>query len=779
MTEAFKTQLLQTGYIHKLLKPDRTRSAEARLLQKKILKTRTLWEKESDWQKTGEGDVCFANGNLQMTLAARKEYDEPMPRYWGYEYLKAGLYFPQGEDWRGYNRLRLKIKPTCGGLHATVITLGLMNDGERKVPDRYDREGVHYLNLDNNQWNDCVWEFPDLPRDKIMEFYLDMTSFGTERGAAENMVFEIKDIYLDEVEAPDVGHGWQATPGTVCYSMSGYFANGRKQAVVDAKATDFELVEEPSGKVVVVGSVEKLTNEKGSFGIADFSEFCTTGRYRLRVDGVATEVFPISENPFDEAMWKAINVIYSERCGFPVNGGHGFCHGDYIAKHDGKSLLFCGGWHDAADLSQQTLQTAEVAHALFEAAQRTTDLQLYNRLMEEANWGLDFVIRTRFGDGYRATSVGCCRWTDQYIGTNDDEKARCHNRSIDNFIMGGVQAFGAFALKSYDPDKAFIALKTAKEDYAFALERFEKVGREDGLMMEHTFNAGLSQYYAAASWCASQIYKNCGEDYYAAEAARFGALMLECQDTGDAKLPFCGFFYRDKDKKVITHFNHQAREHIFPQALVALCETQPTSANISTWQKGLRLHGEYLKAMFRYAAPYGMFPAGLHNYNEADDAETFHFLHVRMQFEDEKENYRKQLESGIRLTDDFCIKQFPVWFSFRGNSTVLLSNGKAASLIGRYFGDEELIEIARDQLYWHVGKNPFAQSLIYGEGHNYAQQYALLLGEQVGEMPVGVQTRENEDVPYWPMANNATYKEVWMSTIGHWMWVAADLCGEA
>ncbi|MCL2057347.1 MAG: hypothetical protein FWH02_09065, partial [Oscillospiraceae bacterium] len=74
-----------------------------------------------------------------------------------------------------------------------------------------------------------------------------------------------------------------------------------------------------------------------------------------------------------------------------------------------------------------------------------------------------------------------------------------------------------------------------------------------------------------------------------------------------------------------------------------------------------------------------------------------------------------------------------------------------------------------------AGKNPFAQSLMYGEGHNYVQQYAALLGETVGEMPVGVQTRENEDVPYWPMANNATYKEVWTSTVGHWLRLNADL----
>ena len=60
-----------------------------------------------------------------------------------------------------------------------------------------------------------------------------------------------------------------------------------------------------------------------------------------------------------------------------------------------------------------------------------------------------------------------------------------------------------------------------------------------------------------------------------------------------------------------------------------------------------------------------------------------------------------------------------------------------------------------------MGKNPFGQSLIYGEGSNYPQLYTALPGETVGEIPVGMQSYFNEDAPYWPQFNTATYKEVW------------------
>ena len=41
--------------------------------------------------------------------------------------------------------------------------------------------------------------------------------------------------------------------------------------------------------------------------------------------------------------------------------------------------------------------------------------------------------------------------------------------------------------------------------------------------------------------------------------------------------------------------------------------------------------------------------------------------------------------------------------------------GKAAALVGNYFGDDALIQVGKEQLYWTLGKNPFGQSLIYGK----------------------------------------------------------------
>ena len=141
----------------------------------------------------------------------------------------------------------------------------------------------------------------------------------------------------------------------------------------------------------------------------------------------------------------------------------------------------------------------------------------------------------------------------------------------------------------------------------------------------------------------------------------------------------------------------------------------------------------------------------------------------------EVRRYLEQLKNGIPAGDSHCIRMFPVWFSFRGNTAVHLSEGKSASILGRYFHDDDLLQIAREQLYWIFGKNPFGQSLMYGEGTCFPQQYGALNGEMVGSMPVGIETSGNDDMPFWPVENNATYKEVWTTSAGRFYQIAADL----
>jgi hypothetical protein len=68
---------------------------------------------------------------------------------------------------------------------------------------------------------------------------------------------------------------------------------------------------------------------------------------------------------------------------------------------------------------------------------------------------------------------------------------------------------------------------------------------------------------------------------------------------------------------------------------------------------------------------------------------------------------------------------------------------------------------------------------MWGEGYDFAPQYSPSSGDMVGSLPVGMQTRGDKDIPYWPVQNTWTYKEVWVHPVARWIWLMTDLAGPA
>ena len=134
-----------------------------------------------------------------------------------------------------------------------------------------------------------------------------------------------------------------------------------------------------------------------------------------------------------------------------------------------------------------------------------------------------------------------------------------------------------------------------------------------------------------------------------------------------------------------------------------------------------------------------------------------------------------QIKSGFKVAEGVYLKRFPVWSTFRGNNGVLLSQTKALSAAARLLNDRELAELTQRQLEWVVGRNPFCQSLMYGEGYDYQPQYTAMSGDMAGSLPVGIQTRADGDAPYWSTMNCYNHKEVWVHPSARWLAILEDL----
>ncbi len=785
--------IVTSGILHSPLPVDITNSFEANEWKKtaSISQPLPIPYNLAGWTHTGYGRMDFSTtqthsgqGSLRLsypTSTGKRAQGSPSdPDYatYGNSSVKLDL---KGANWETFNRIEVWIYPDCEGARVVNMNLNFQNAQSSTRPGL--SSASHLLNLRNREWNRCFLDLGDMQRDQVEQIAFNVSLKGKDRTTGDSCVYYFDNLRLLQIDDPEITHGWQPGRNRVVYSTTGYQLDDAKTAIVNMDASKhnnrFQLIDPGTNQSVFSGSIRQEKTSIGTFSVLDFSDFRQPGSYQLRVGDITTPEFRIEADIWSNSLWRTLNYIFCQRCGYPVPGIHGTCHTDLCAVHNGQTVSFGGGWHDAGDLSQQTLQTGDVTYALLEGYNRLKDSHpiLAARMLEEAEWGLEFILRTRFGDGYHASSVGLLIWQDGVFGTPDDIKTvRVQNCAFDNFLYAAYEAYAALTIDR-DPMLQEHLRRVAREDFAFALKRNDEVGYGDFFhFYEHSYNTSESQYMATISWSASMLFKLTEDPYYAEIAAEYIRYTLDCQRTEPLKdkQQTKGFFYRDKTRQGIVHYNHQSREQTYMQALILLCETQPDHPDHTRWMQSIRLYAGYMKGMMPYTAPYGMMPSGVYHVDEWKDTFGFEHLHL-FPPANAIERYSTQVKKGVALDKEHYMKRFPVWFSiFNGNTAIHLSTGKAAALCGRFLNDSELLRIGKEQLYWTVGLNPFGQSLIYGEGHNYPQMDSFSSGEITGEMPVGIRSLDDEDIPYWPQINNACYKEVWVTSAGKWISLAVE-----
>jgi hypothetical protein len=88
------------------------------------------------------------------------------------------------------------------------------------------------------------------------------------------------------------------------------------------------------------------------------------------------------------------------------------------------------------------------------------------------------------------------------------------------------------------------------------------------------------------------------------------------------------------------------------------------------------------------------------------------------------------------------------------------------------------MDLVGRQLQWVFGTNPFGQSLMYGEGYDFAPQFAYCLKDVVGSLPVGMDSMSG-DMPYWSGSTEATFKEIWVEPVSRFLGTSSVYAMEA
>jgi hypothetical protein len=469
---------------------------------------------------------------------------------------------------------------------------------------------------------------------------------------------------------------------------------------------------------------------------------------------MVSDPFPIDENIWLQPVFKAMNFFFCERCGYSVPGIHSECHKDWQGFHGDEKKIINGGWHDAGDLSQGSWRTSMAVLAMMNnlenLKERNDMTQMADRIRDEIGWGLQYLLKTRFGDGYHISFSVMRIYTDNKVGTIDDVVTPAQNVPWENFLAAAVECKASRMLEKSDPELAGKAITAAKEDWQAAVASHEKWDQAD---------------YREASWgvTSSLLLGEVTSDIkYKEYALLFGKLLVNCQEQKFIEgIPITGYFYENTNHEKVVHNFHTAFEEAPMIALTMLCKSFPEDENWINWYSAVVLYSEYfMKRGSQIALPYAHLPNSVWKESEI----------LTLKDTSVRKDMLRQFNDGTRLNKEYVLRTFPIYHDnlFHGNTNTQMSGTWALAEASRLRKDSAGMQLAGKQLQWVMGANPFSQSLMYGVGYDFAPQFTYCLKDIVGSLPVGMDCMSH-DMPHWCSTNTATSKEIWVEPVNRFL----------
>ena len=204
------------------------------------------------------------------------------------------------------------------------------------------------------------------------------------------------------------------------------------------------------------------------------------------------------------------------------------------------------------------------------------------RLLEEARWGLDWVMKTSFGNGMRLLRAPYCVYTDNKIGTIDDILTEyVGNDPFTNIISAGVKGYASRLLKSMDSGFSSLLLKSAEEDFAAYIKARKEPPVGDEAEFSRQNQGRWKDELGYGAFAAVQMYLSTGNKEYKDHAVRFARdLLAQQEQTFVDGTTVTGYFYAGPERKHIVQDFHSSFEESGLFALKALCEALPGSSGL-------------------------------------------------------------------------------------------------------------------------------------------------------------------------------------------------------
>ena len=744
-----------SNYGRNYLKADLKYDKSTKWHQKKVEKALVLFEPQNLENVSTNVSYEIINDALALkgsTKCENRKYREVLSFTKSFDNL----------DLSAYNRIHASLRINGCGHRIHYVHLSYTSNHKTYsdavgIKENEDQEILFELSFDDHA--------------SVNKISLSLFLMGTPVDALDEVELKIKKITIEKVEAE---HDYGFSTPKIAYSQIGYLPNAKKVAIIsDSKDDDFWLIDE-KGQIVYKEKLQKVTTFLGSYMIADFSSFNKEGSFILQISDEKTEPFSIGQEIFESSVIKSLYFLKTLRCGEQIDNVHAECHINMRVKNkDGDSVSVCGGWHDAGDVSQFLIPTAEITTSLAELYWAYLDDSLMaERIKEELKVGVKWLLKTHFGNGERALAVTYNIWRDNVLKADDDTYMDniAENGPFENLLAATSLAKACLVLTDDAIYNEYIK-RIAKADYTFALDGLAK-----GLYSKRWGPTITAQTSGELVKAALELYQITGDDKYLNDARCHIQKVINCQEqsgVGCDKLK--GYFYEDEEHQYTLTYEHRGHEQIVLEALTTYLKHEHNQGEIYQQAlKAVEYYQEYIIKTLTYTQPFNLVPAFVYNINKIN---IKHFT-IPSSYGplDECHEYLKScIKQGIKITDEDYLRIFPISIDRRGFLATHLSKIKGLASIYALTKDEKLKQIIIDQIEWVFGKNPFSTSFMYGEGHSYHPLYVAFTDQIVGALPVGVKTYGLADLPYWPERTQAVFKEIWGHTTSKYLGIIAKI----
>jgi endoglucanase len=332
-----------------------------------------------------------------------------------------------------------------------------------------------------------------------------------------------------------------STPSILLNSL-GFRPGETKQATVRLGATpgaaSFQVVPAAGGAALFTGTLGPPLQDAASgdsTALVDFSSLRAPGRYRLQVNDLHSDPFPIGEPVYAYALRLTMRAFYGQRCGCAVDLGggytHALCHADgAFHPTSGKSgkLPNHGGWHDAGDYGRYIVNAAIStgtllwAWEMFPAQLHALGLGIPESggklpdYLAEVRWNLNWMLQLQDADGgvwHKQTSEHFCGFVmpaaDTLVSYVIGTGSAPYKSTGATAGLATVMAIAARCYAPYDAAFAHRCLTAARSAYTWAAAHPTVVFQNSPGIT--TGGYGDNHLNDDLAWAAAELWRTTGE----------------------------------------------------------------------------------------------------------------------------------------------------------------------------------------------------------------------------------------------------------------------------